>query len=311
MGPILAMALWRNQVLEQCNIVRLAQLRAMGQDPKEWQAKMRSSYDQRQQCRGISLLCLKTQSDWSHRIGRCSHLHTTFWTKEGTPVPTPRPTGLGTTLRERDWEGGLVSVVKKYKYCNIPRPKLRLLGHQTSTHHQTASITTQHLFAIHHPTTFTMKFTAIVYTLMAAATTYAAAAPAPDGGLQARDTCGPNFGADQRRTNSPCQASNGDRHFCGCDRTGVVRRHVQAKRHQTSLILVSVNRSSAARANGLRSATAAALAAAVAAKVVLIARLRHGECIIDNRGCRSMLAVSARAPESTLLTLFFLLGRAL
>ena len=275
----------------------------MGQDPKEWQAKMRSSCDQRQQCRGISLLCLKMQSDWSRRIGRFSHLHTTFWTKEQLYPHLGRHV-LKQLL-------GNETVVKSISYCNIPRPKLRLLGHQTSTHHQTASITTQHLFAIHHPTTFTMKFTAIVYTLMAAATTYAAAAPAPDGGLQARDLCGPNFGADQRRTNSPCQASNGDRHFCGCDRTGVVRRHVQAKRHQTSLILVSVNRSSAARANGLRSATAAALAAAVAAKVVLIARLRHGECIIDNRGCRSMLAVSARAPESTLLSLFFLLGRAL
>ncbi|KAI1809758.1 DUF1962-domain-containing protein [Poronia punctata] len=40
--------------------------------------------------------------------------------------------------------------------------------------------------------------------------------------LEARDTCGAGYGGDQRRTNSPCQSSNGDRHFCGCDRTGVV-----------------------------------------------------------------------------------------
>ncbi|KAI1820733.1 hypothetical protein F4861DRAFT_522014 [Xylaria intraflava] len=66
-----------------------------------------------------------------------------------------------------------------------------------------------------------MKFSAVIFTLVAAATANAAAAD-PAGGLQARDTCGAGFGGDQRRTNSPCDASNGDRHFCGCDRTGVV-----------------------------------------------------------------------------------------
>ncbi|GAP92550.1 putative bubble protein precursor protein [Rosellinia necatrix] len=64
-----------------------------------------------------------------------------------------------------------------------------------------------------------MKVTAILATLMAAAAVSASAAP----GIQARDTCGAGYGGDQRRTNSPCQASNGDRRFCGCDRTGVVQ----------------------------------------------------------------------------------------
>lgn len=65
-----------------------------------------------------------------------------------------------------------------------------------------------------------MKVTAILYTLMAATAVSAAATPAE---LQARDVCGPGYGGDQRRTNSPCNSSNGDRRFCGCDRTGVVR----------------------------------------------------------------------------------------
>ncbi|KAK4455381.1 hypothetical protein QBC34DRAFT_389816 [Podospora aff. communis PSN243] len=64
-----------------------------------------------------------------------------------------------------------------------------------------------------------MKVTAILFTLAAAVAVNASAVPAA---IQARDTCGAGYGADQRRTNSPCQASNGDRHFCGCDRTGVV-----------------------------------------------------------------------------------------
>lgn len=63
-----------------------------------------------------------------------------------------------------------------------------------------------------------MKFTSLILTLMAAAAV--TAAPSPE--LEVRDTCGPGYGGDQRRTNSPCNASNGDRHFCGCDRTGVV-----------------------------------------------------------------------------------------
>ncbi|PKY03513.1 DUF1962-domain-containing protein [Aspergillus campestris IBT 28561] len=60
-----------------------------------------------------------------------------------------------------------------------------------------------------------MKLIAIVCTLMAAAAVSAST-------IEARDTCGAGYGGDQRRTNSPCAASNGDRHFCGCDRTGVV-----------------------------------------------------------------------------------------
>jgi hypothetical protein len=67
-------------------------------------------------------------------------------------------------------------------------------------------------------TPLNMKVTAILCTLMAAVAVTASAVP----GIQARDTCGAGYGGDQRRTNSPCEASNGDRHFCGCDRTGVV-----------------------------------------------------------------------------------------
>ncbi|KAL2850130.1 hypothetical protein BJX68DRAFT_266918 [Aspergillus pseudodeflectus] len=63
-----------------------------------------------------------------------------------------------------------------------------------------------------------MNVTALLYTILAAATVGAAASVPV---LDARDTCGPGYAGDQRRTNSPCQASNGDRHFCGCDRTGV------------------------------------------------------------------------------------------
>ncbi|KAJ0414612.1 DUF1962-domain-containing protein [Aspergillus carlsbadensis] len=64
-----------------------------------------------------------------------------------------------------------------------------------------------------------MKLTALLCTILAAVTVGAAASVPV---LEARDTCGSGYAADQRRTNSPCQASNGDRHFCGCDRTGVV-----------------------------------------------------------------------------------------
>ncbi|KAJ5473467.1 hypothetical protein N7475_003033 [Penicillium sp. IBT 31633x] len=60
-----------------------------------------------------------------------------------------------------------------------------------------------------------MKVTTVFLTLMAAAAVGAS-------GLAGRDTCGSGYGNDQRRTNSPCQSSNGNRHFCGCDRTGVV-----------------------------------------------------------------------------------------
>ncbi|KAK3353967.1 hypothetical protein B0T25DRAFT_591277 [Lasiosphaeria hispida] len=63
-----------------------------------------------------------------------------------------------------------------------------------------------------------MKVAAILCTFMAAVAVTASAVPE----IQARDTCGAGYGGDQRRTNSPCNASNGDRHFCGCDRTGVV-----------------------------------------------------------------------------------------
>ncbi|KGO48297.1 Protein of unknown function DUF1962 [Penicillium expansum] len=60
-----------------------------------------------------------------------------------------------------------------------------------------------------------MKVTAILFTLMAATAVSASV-------LDKRDTCGAGYDPAQRRTNSPCQASNGDRHFCGCDRTGII-----------------------------------------------------------------------------------------
>lgn len=69
-----------------------------------------------------------------------------------------------------------------------------------------------------------MKITILLSALVAAAAVNASAVPE----IQARDVCGPGFGGDQRRTNSPCNASNGDRRFCGCDRTGVVRRQIQS-----------------------------------------------------------------------------------
>jgi Tfp pilus assembly protein PilE len=83
------------------------------------------------------------------------------------------------------------------------------------------STNNQHLSNKTNTTLFKMKVSAIICTLMAAVAVTASAAP----NIQARDTCGAGFGGDQRRTNSPCQASNGDRHFCGCDRTGVVCLH--------------------------------------------------------------------------------------
>ncbi|OGE52230.1 hypothetical protein PENARI_c011G06049 [Penicillium arizonense] len=64
-----------------------------------------------------------------------------------------------------------------------------------------------------------MKVTALLCTLMAAATVSASAFTDP----KILDVCGAGYGGDQRRTNSGCQASNGDRRFCGCDRTGVVQ----------------------------------------------------------------------------------------
>ncbi|KAE8365511.1 DUF1962-domain-containing protein [Aspergillus caelatus] len=66
-----------------------------------------------------------------------------------------------------------------------------------------------------------MKVTAIFYTLLAATAVSASAMPQND--FEILDTCGSGYGGDQRRTNSPCASSNGDRHFCGCDRTGVVQ----------------------------------------------------------------------------------------
>lgn len=63
---------------------------------------------------------------------------------------------------------------------------------------------------------------AAVATLFAASVAAMPAEQAEGVNIAARDTCGAGYGADQRRTNSPCQASNGDRRFCGCDRTGVV-----------------------------------------------------------------------------------------
>ncbi|KAJ1336138.1 bubble-like protein [Microdochium nivale] len=77
-----------------------------------------------------------------------------------------------------------------------------------------------------------MKASIIFATILSSAVVAVSAAAMPNGAdssheggtvnLAARDVCGPGYGADQRRTNSPCNASNGDRRFCGCDRTGVV-----------------------------------------------------------------------------------------
>ncbi|KAI1163523.1 DUF1962-domain-containing protein [Nemania serpens] len=53
-----------------------------------------------------------------------------------------------------------------------------------------------------------MKITPLICTLMAAVAVSASATPE----LRARDTCGAGYGGDQRH-----------RHFCGCDRTGVVQ----------------------------------------------------------------------------------------
>ncbi|KAJ5966884.1 hypothetical protein N7501_003132 [Penicillium viridicatum] len=61
-----------------------------------------------------------------------------------------------------------------------------------------------------------MKFTAMLFTLMAATAVSASV-------LETRDGCGSTYGPDQRRTNSPCQSSNGNKQYCGCDRSGVVQ----------------------------------------------------------------------------------------
>jgi hypothetical protein len=90
---------------------------------------------------------------------------------------------------------------------------------------QTSKTSSKHILSLYNKTSFTMKVTAIFFTLMAAATVSASAISDP----KVLDLCGAGYANDQRRTNSGCQASNGDRHFCGCDRTGVVcqRIHVQ------------------------------------------------------------------------------------
>ena len=121
-----------------------------------------------------------------------------------------------------------------------------------------------------------MKFTAVICTLIAAVAVNASAVPAAEG-IQARDTCGAGFGGDQRRTNSGCQASNGDRHFCGCDRTGVVCLTYPGSRHQTDHPLLmrvfSMNRLSAVVESGPRSVTVAVAPATVATTAALSAKL--------------------------------------
>tara|TARA_R110002003_G_scaffold2123_6_gene24106 strand:+ start:39570 stop:39887 length:318 start_codon:yes stop_codon:yes gene_type:complete len=67
-------------------------------------------------------------------------------------------------------------------------------------------------------TSFRMKFAALLCTFIASVAVTASVVPE----IQARDTCGPGFGGDQRRTNSFCNASNGRKIFCGCDRTDLV-----------------------------------------------------------------------------------------
>lgn len=63
-----------------------------------------------------------------------------------------------------------------------------------------------------------MKATTLLSALMVVVVVKASALP----DLEARDVCGPKYGGDQRRTNSPCKSSNGTRLFCGCDRTDIV-----------------------------------------------------------------------------------------
>ncbi|KAL2140856.1 hypothetical protein VTI28DRAFT_3183 [Corynascus sepedonium] len=68
-----------------------------------------------------------------------------------------------------------------------------------------------------------MKITTIICTFMTAVAVTASAVPNTQArNIEVRDTCGTGYVGDQRRTNSPCQASNGNKRFCGCDRTGVV-----------------------------------------------------------------------------------------
>lgn len=100
----------------------------------------------------------------------------------------------------------------------LPQNPIFHLHQQQASEQSTTPIKTTLFFSIpqHQPNSFKMKLIAIVCTLMAAASVSAS-------NIQARDTCGAGYGGDQRRTNSDCASSNGDRHFCGCDRTGIVR----------------------------------------------------------------------------------------
>jgi hypothetical protein len=66
----------------------------------------------------------------------------------------------------------------------------------------------------------------LIALIPALAATMVSALPAAevdfDTALEKRDVCGAGYPYFTRRTNSPCASSNGDRHFCGCDRTGIV-----------------------------------------------------------------------------------------
>jgi hypothetical protein len=73
----------------------------------------------------------------------------------------------------------------------------------------------------------TMKLSIIALIPALAATMVSAvpaAEPEVDSSLEKRDVCGSGYPYYTRRTNSPCASSNGDRRFCGCDRTGIVSR---------------------------------------------------------------------------------------
>jgi hypothetical protein len=107
-----------------------------------------------------------------------------------------------------------------YKYIKAHPAEYHIFEHQAFFSPSSKSkYPLKPLRSIYNDIYFNMKVTALLSTLMVMATVNAAAQDNPT----VQDVCGSGYGVDQRRTNSGCQASNGDRHFCGCDRTGVVR----------------------------------------------------------------------------------------
>ncbi|KAF4333130.1 bubble precursor [Fusarium beomiforme] len=57
----------------------------------------------------------------------------------------------------------------------------------------------------------------------ATGTQYVSASPLAENELTRRNDCGKGGAPYTRRTNSPCGPGNGNRAYCGCDRTGVVQ----------------------------------------------------------------------------------------